>query len=244
MRFFPAAVAILILLSWIQPAAAADVFLNFKGSDDIMTFLEPAPRPEPKTRKDFANLYYETCVEGNESDELSEMVALHCACTSATMIELMDEKQMALLSEPTPNGRLQRARLINFAFVPCLEEPVKSLVLDNCLYDSSIQRSLRHERRVCHCLANGMAEFVTERGERLLPGRGRAPFGTSPEDLLRNPLGELITSKGFNMRSQYFMPKCMSIHEFPSAQAERNGTPQNTSSWRPSVQPFQFGTRR
>ncbi len=187
-----------------------------QNSDEgILELLDEAPAPStkkkaapPETINDFANLYYKNCTKQEHPILKGKSLELLCGCTSAQIPQNMSVKQMRDMQENTPEGEHQRSRMLLFVYTPCIQYPTKALVRKQCLDNPEVKAGMKQYKRVCECLADGMAGFMKEEAPRYVEMAMRR----NGADL--DPLRMLMESTLFEEKSQYYMRKCVTTHEF------------------------------
>ena len=207
------------------PAADATEIFNRAGppegrtpysfADDVPALSDgaetPARQPQqapPRTITAFANDYFNTCLKQDHPILRGESLELMCGCTAAQIPQNMTVRQMQAMGENTDEGALQRSRMLLFVYTPCIKYPTKALVESRCLDDPNVRSGMKRYKKVCACLADGMAALM----EKEAPGHVEEALKRDSGNL--DPLRMLLESRLFTEQSQYHMRRCVTKHEF------------------------------
>lgn len=200
---------LLALVIAATPALTADPALKLRHEQKNML---PGEMLNLQSPNDFAKAYNQACVNANADPSLNEYVALQCACTAAEMTEFMTPVDLQALTGNGDEAEFQRARLMMLGYIPCMKAPVRSLVLDQCLSDDKLQKTVRRPRRVCACMANGLSEYATSKGQNIIPGFRRGSYDS--KKAAANPLAFIIRSRAFERQSDYHLARCLAEERY------------------------------
>ncbi len=176
--------------------------------DEAPEITDTVPEKEPQTINDFANQYYKNCLRQDHPILKGESLEMMCGCTSAQIPDNMTVKQMKDMQENTADGQHQRSRMLLFVYTPCIQYPTKALIHDKCVNNPEVQTSMKHYKKVCECLSDGMAQFMKEKAPKYI----QSSLHRNSADM--DPLRTLMESRVFEEQSQYHMRKCVQTHEF------------------------------
>jgi len=191
-------------------AFAQDIFLKPNKSQEevIDKLLQDEVKPEAlKTANDYANQYFQNCLQTDHPYLKGKDLELLCGCTSAKFSEVMTPQNVQAMQHNTPEGQHQRNRVLMFVYAPCIEYPTRAMILSECLSKPQTQHLMKNPSSTCKCLADGVAEDMAE----LAPQYIESSIRRNPENL--DPLGLLMNSEAFEKRSIYHSRLCLSKHE-------------------------------
>lgn len=210
MRFY----VVLTLLLLVSAAALAE---PPKGFEPLNLRINPASAPiihlenPNKTKNDYLKIYSENCLQSNNTPALKAYKQRQCACTVAEMSQSMNVDELRAMFENTKEGSFEYARMLLLSYVPCLGLTVKDFIYDSCVGDKNMQTKLQNEQKVCQCISQKMQEHINENGMNVVPGFVRSGF--RKEDSVNDILGYVISSQGFQMKSNTNTRNCIRLNE-------------------------------
>lgn len=200
----------LTFLGFLFPVAgmAAEVYIH-KDTGKIEVTPEGVPEEQaPADINAFANAYYQNCTKKEHPIIKGEDLQMLCACTAAKIPDVMNVEQMEALQTNTSEGQYQRNRMLMFVYTPCIEYPVVALVKDSCMNNPKIKTNMSEYKKVCSCLADHMAEFVSTQAPKTI----EAALKRDPRDI--DPLALLVNGEAFERQSAIHMKECLLRHQF------------------------------
>ena len=160
------------------------------------------PSPSQKI-SDFANIYYKNCLKQKNSTLAGYNLKMMCACSSAQITKSMTIEQVNVMTLDTPEGQIQRNRMLLYVYTPCIQYPARALLEYNCLNDSNVKAAIQNHEQVCTCLADNMAIYTKQNA----PTTIAQSLVQQPEGL--DPLSTLVNSSAFQRYSQSTLMSCL-----------------------------------
>lgn len=185
-----AALASIIFISFFYSASAQAKDLYLKKEEPVKEL----------TSKDFANQYFQNCVEAENKTLTSQSQEMLCACSAAKLSENMSIEEMKAMQQDSAFGQEMRNKMLLEVYAPCIEFPTHDLVLASCLNDPT---KLPQKKEVCHCLASSMGQYISQNAQVAL----MSALQQNPNSL--DPLGTLLESPSFNAKSQKIFGECV-----------------------------------
>lgn len=156
--------------------------------------------------KDVAAKYYKNCKAkppGIMSGETQDML---CSCTAGKLMENLSIEDMRTMTEETQEGRNMLNKMLIEVYAPCMEFPVKDLILDQCLKDPQLRTMSKNLDGLCGCVASGTAEYIATNGPDVL----RQVLAKTPN--ITDPLGPMMESDAFQKEVQGRTMKCLQTY--------------------------------
>ncbi len=211
----------LILLLFSSPLYAANLFIGSKKDDKSKsTTPQEVPLDPPSTLivpqseypssslpsqdiSSFANSYYKNCLKQKNPMLTGDNLKMMCACSSAHITKFMSMNEVNVMTLDTPEGQIQRNRMLLHVYTPCIQYPARALLEYNCLNDKSVKVAVQNHEQVCSCLADNMARYTKENA----PATIAQSLAQHPEGL--DPLSTLMNGAEFQRYSQSVLMSCL-----------------------------------
>lgn len=179
------------------PVSAQDELNSILNNDKPKTFNNPT---------DYANAYYGNCVKQEHPILKGEDLKLLCGCTSVKFAENMTPEQVRAMREDSAAGQQQRNRLLIFVYAPCMQTPIRALILDECMKSTPNKFMMKDQPATCKCLADGVSADLQKEAPRMIEESIR----TNPQAI--DPLATLLNSRAFENRQKYHSKVCIQKH--------------------------------
>ncbi len=213
------------------PAMATDIF-NKPVKDNALPDVpqaaqqpvapQPAPQmqqmPTPQaaqTEKEsiesFAKRYNENCLKKKNEILKGDDLRMLCACTASKLQEKMTVEEVETMTTDTPEGQVQRNRMVTDVYAPCMEYPSRALLMNQC---NSYQDKLKQTQggqaingeAICGCLAQNMAAYVAVNAQPILAQK----LAANPSDM--DPLGAFLNSPEYQAQVNATFTGCIQQH--------------------------------
>lgn len=165
---------------------------------------------EMEAMADFSNEYYKGCVQQPHRILSGEKLELLCACMSAGINESLSLDEMRTLVAHTPEGQTQRQAMMTDIYVPCMETPVRDLLMQGCLADENVQSRLTNRSDVCDCMAQSLSDHV----QAIAPAYIENAMQDNPD--LESPLAQIFSSPSYFETAQTTLVACIQQYEVPA----------------------------
>lgn len=203
---------VLTLLCLTGVALPAFAQNNTQSLEEALPELsDKKPVKAPQNIKDYTNQYYKNCLAQKHPILKDEHLKLMCACTASNIPDNMSVEQIKAMSTDTSEGLHQRNRMMLFVYAPCIEHPTRALVLDSCLGNENLTETMKHEKKVCNCLADGMSEYMKVTAPKFI----ESAIKRNINDI--DPLRVLMESKSYENKTEEIMHRCVALYELGQA---------------------------
>jgi hypothetical protein len=214
------------------PALAADIF-NKPVKDNALPDVPPAARqqeaptpapqlqqmPSPQTApqaekesiESFAKRYNENCLKKKNEILKGDDLRMLCACTASKLQEKMTVAEVETMTTDTPEGQVQRNRMVTDVYAPCMEYPSRALLMNQCAsYQEKLKKTAGGQsingEAICGCLAQNMAAYVALNAQPILAQK----LAANPADM--DPLGAFLNSQEYQAQVNATFSGCIQQH--------------------------------
>ena len=209
MRFF---VSLCALLLFSLPALAeGELFIKKHKSDDRPAYTAKPKAPgAPENQiegayvsKALANNYYKNCKKGSHPVLKGNSLEALCACTAAKITEEMNVSEIEALFSDTPESQNARDKMLMMVYAPCMQYPVRDLIVDNCVNNKDLSKIPINKQKICGCMGGKMGEYMAANAPNVIAQALRDNPGT------QDPLASFFQSYAFKTASRQHMKACL-----------------------------------
>lgn len=222
MRTFLIILATLAVMA--SPVAAAEIFNKRdnalpeapSAAPRIIQPVPPPAAPQPQTEmlesmESVAKRYNENCAKKKSDIVKGDDLRMLCACTASKMQERMTIAQIKAMMEDTPEGQVQRNRMVIDVYAPCMEYPSRALLMSQCnAYNENLKKTQGgtaiNGEAICGCLAQNMAAYVAVNAQPILAQK----LAANPKDM--DPLSEFLNSQEYQAQVNSTFMGCVQQH--------------------------------
>lgn len=199
------------LMAAVSPAAAASIFNKPKDNalPEVPAYSSPPPAAAPQTApqaapeapmetiESLAKRYNENCLKKENAVLKGDDLRMLCACTASKFQEKMTVQEVHTMATDTPEGKVQRNRMVTDVYAPCMEYPSRALLMSQCAsYQENLKKTMPagqtvNGEAICGCLAQNMAAYVAVNAQPILAQR----LAANPDDM--DPLSEFLNSREY-----------------------------------------------
>jgi hypothetical protein len=213
------------------PAIAADIF-NKPVKDNALPDVPPAaqqqeaqpapqmqqmptPQAAPQAAQEsiesFAKRYNENCLKKKNDILKGDDLRMLCACTASKLQEKMTVTEVETMTTDTPEGQVQRNRMVTDVYAPCMEYPSRALLMNQCnSYQDKLKKAQSGQaingEAICGCLAQNMAAYVAVNAQPILAQK----LAANPADM--DPLGAFLNSPEYQAQVNATFTGCIQQH--------------------------------
>lgn len=207
------------------PVSAASIFN--KPRDNVLPQAPsaapqqlPAPAPPPaaapeiaptESMESVAKRYNENCLKKKSEIVKGDDLRMLCACTASKMQEKMTIEEIQTMTQDTPEGQVQRNRMVIDVYAPCMEYPSRALLMNQCAaYQANLKKTQGglaiNGEAICGCLAQNMAAYVAVNAQPVLAQK----LAANPNDM--DPLSEFLNSPEYQSQVNATFNGCIQQH--------------------------------
>ena len=168
----------------------------------------PAASAPEETIESFSRRYNENCLKKQNDVLKGDDLRMLCACTSSKLQEKMTVGEIRQMATDTPEGQVQRNRMVIDVYAPCMEYPSRALLMSRCAdYKTSLEKTPQGQalngEAICSCLAQNMAAYVAVNAQAILTKK----LAVSPSDM--DPLGAFLNSPEYQAQVNSTFASCV-----------------------------------
>ena len=129
-----------------------------------------------------AQAYAQNCTQQENPYITSSTKDIFCQCTASYMQKTMTVEDVQAMHGNDQPARNAINKMMIQVYSPCMEFPVRDLVYKKCQEDA-----YQAGQKICKCLSNNMASYVSKRAKADLPGILQSnPNVTDPMEAIVN----------------------------------------------------------
>ncbi|MAQ70594.1 MAG: hypothetical protein CL565_00205 [Alphaproteobacteria bacterium] len=168
-------------------AVTAFIFLSTQSA-------EAQTRVSPQ----MAQSYAQNCSQQENPYISSETKDIFCQCTASYMQKTMSVEDLQAMGGNDQPARNAINKMMIQVYSPCMEFPVRDLVYKKCQEDA-----FQAGQKICKCLSNNMASYVSKRAKADLPGILQA----NPN--VTDPMEAIVTSPSYEQTEKRIALGCI-----------------------------------
>ena len=198
----------------IQPAFAQGLMTPQEATpnaeEEIEELLGKKQKEElspPKSLNEFAFRYKQRCVKTVHPIIADKYLDLFCSCASNNILNEMTFEEMQQAQYKSAEGSFQRQRMLMFVYAPCIEKPLNTMILNDCVNNVRSKHLMKNIYGTCGCLADEVAREIQAVTPQYIRGAIRRR-----EDVL-NPLDLLVNTDDFERKMRHKTKVCLSRFE-------------------------------
>lgn len=170
-----------------------------------------AAQPAPESIESFAKRYNENCLDKKNDIIKGDDLRMLCACTASKLQEKMTVTEVETMATDTPEGQVQRNRMVTDVYAPCMEYPSRALLMSQCKsYQDKLKKTAGGQaingEAICGCLAQNMAAYVAVNAQPILAQK----LAANPTDM--DPLGAFLNSPEYQAQVNATFTGCIQQH--------------------------------
>lgn len=146
-----------------------------------------------------AQKYYESCATNRDERMSVATQDAFCQCSARGFKKHITIEDLTTLSTETGQAArdITNKMLINL-YAPCMEHPVRDLVMNKCKQDA-----FQAGHKICECMASKMANYMSTRAGSELD----AILKKTPD--VYDPLGAITSSKSYEAQEKRTILQCI-----------------------------------
>ncbi len=175
----------------------------------------PAVAPESaptESIESVAKRYTQNCLK-KETDILKgDDLRMLCACTASKLQEKMTVEEIKAMTSDTPEGQVQRNRMVIDVYAPCMEYPSRALLMSQCAsYQEGLKKTMKagqvvNGEVICACLAQNMAAYTAVNAQPILAQK----LAVNPNDM--DPMRDFLNSPEYQAQVNATFTGCVQQH--------------------------------
>ncbi|MAM33657.1 MAG: hypothetical protein CMH28_01125 [Micavibrio sp.] len=145
-----------------------------------------------------AQAYAQNCAQQENPYISAETKDIFCQCTASYMQKTMSMEDLQAMRGNDQPARNAINKMMIQVYSPCMEFPVRDLVYKKCQEDA-----FQAGQKICQCLSNNMAAYVSKRAKADLP----AILQANPN--ITDPMEAIVTSQSYEQTEKRIALGCI-----------------------------------
>ncbi len=158
------------LFFFLTLTVATIAFLPFPANaqEDYRPYSTTAPPPVDgqQVSREYAEKYYDECLEKIPRRFTPKAHKEYCTCTAAAMQALMTTSDVYYLKHEAQSAKGKKAliKMTEQVYIPCMEYPVQDIVYLECLTNRTKDRRVKNIPDFCTCVGTKAKDYMFNEG--------------------------------------------------------------------------------
>lgn len=161
----------------------------------------------PQTLDNYVYEYTQRCLKAQHPIFAGKDLENFCFCAQKNIPTAMTLEHIKDAQYKTSEGYFQRNRMLMFVYAPCIEAPLKKMVLNSCLNNVRSKHLMKNMYATCGCIADDVSKHLQGLTTQYIQGAVERKKDTL------NPLDLLLVPDHFERTMSHKTKVCFSRHE-------------------------------
>ncbi len=145
-----------------------------------------------------AQKYYEICAKKRDERMSPKTQDRFCQCASIGYKTHITQEDLQDLGKQDQNARRVMNKILVKLYAPCMEYPVRDMVLQKCSKDA-----FQAGKQICGCMASKMASYISERAQSDI----ESILKKDPN--IHDPLEAITSSPSYEQQEKNIVLQCI-----------------------------------